>query len=159
MFQISGQRSERRKWIHQFENAFIIYFVDASSYNEVNTEDWSQNRLMESLDDFDNVVNSRWFTNSHCVILFLSNMHAFRQKLGRYPMSSYFPDYTGGDDISRASKYILERLKSVNRSLEFYSNFCETPDSIAIRVAITAIQDSIILRNISRISPVLEGGG
>jgi guanine nucleotide-binding protein G(i) subunit alpha len=63
MFDVSGQRSGRRKWIHQFENVIsIIYFVDLGCYNEMNSEDEDspQNRLMESLNYFaKKVVNSR----------------------------------------------------------------------------------------------------
>ena len=74
-----------------------------------------QNRMMESLVLFDSVVNSRWFMRTS-IILFLNKVDLFRQKLGRSPLSNYFPDYSGGNDINRASKYLLWRFNQVNRA-------------------------------------------
>lgn len=70
---------------------------------------------MESLVLFDSVVNSRWFMRTS-IILFLNKVDLFRQKLGRSPLSNYFPDYSGGNDINRASKYLLWRFNQVNRA-------------------------------------------
>jgi guanine nucleotide-binding protein G(i) subunit alpha len=74
-----------------------------------------QNRMMESLVLFDSVVNSRWFMRTS-IILFLNKVDLFRQKLGRSPLSNYFPDYSGGNDVNRAAKYLLWRFNQVNRA-------------------------------------------
>lgn len=89
-----------------------------------------QNRMMESLVLFDSVVNSRWFTRTS-IILFLNKVDLFRQKLGRSPLSNYFPDYSGGNDINRASKYLLWRFNQVNRAhLNLYPQYVSSiPDS------------------------------
>ncbi len=133
MFDVGGQRSERKKWIHCFENVTsIIFCVALSEYDQVLLEesnqvsftscdlvpaatDTKQNRMMESLVLFDSVVNSRWFMRTS-IILFLNKVDLFRQKLGRSPLSNYFPDYSGGNDINRASKYLLWRFNQVNRA-------------------------------------------
>ena len=132
MFDVGGQRSERKKWIHCFENVTsIIFCVALSEYDQVLLEEsnqvrilsgwifaftnWLQNRMMESLVLFDSVVNSRWFMRTS-IILFLNKVDLFRQKLGRSPLSNYFPDYSGGNDINRASKYLLWRFNQVNRA-------------------------------------------
>ncbi|XP_058620657.1 guanine nucleotide-binding protein G(olf) subunit alpha isoform X5 [Onychostoma macrolepis] len=61
MFDVGGQRDERRKWIQCFNDVTAIIFVAASSsYNMVIREDNSTNRLRESLDLF----RSIW-TNSN----------------------------------------------------------------------------------------------
>lgn len=74
-----------------------------------------QNRMMESLVLFDSVVNSRWFMRTS-IILFLNKVDLFREKLGRSPLSNYFPDYSGGNDVNRAAKYLLWRFNQVNRA-------------------------------------------
>jgi guanine nucleotide-binding protein G(i) subunit alpha len=82
---------------------------------------------MESLVLFDSVVNSRWFMRTS-IILFLNKVDLFRQKLGRSPLSNYFPDYSGGNDINRASKYLLWRFNQVNRAhLNLYPQYVFTP--------------------------------
>jgi guanine nucleotide-binding protein G(i) subunit alpha len=159
MFDVGGQRSERKKWIHCFENVTsIIFCVALSEYDQVLLEESSQvflslfsgfgfciflslffiisisvhlgnspfldvgtdfshlkNRMMESLVLFDSVVNSRWFMRTS-IILFLNKVDLFRQKLGRSPLSNYFPDYSGGNDVNRAAKYLLWRFNQVNRA-------------------------------------------
>ena len=79
--------------------------------------------MMESLVLFDSVVNSRWFMRTS-IILFLNKVDLFRQKLGRSPLSNYFPDYSGGNNINRASKYLLWRFNQVNRAhLNLYPQY------------------------------------
>lgn len=116
MFDVGGQRSERKKWIHCFENVTsIIFCVALSEYDQVLLEESNQNRMMESLVLFDSVVNSRWFMRTS-IILFLNKVDLFRAKLGRSPLSRYFPDYSGGNDLNRAAKYLLWRFSQVNRA-------------------------------------------
>ena len=116
MFDVGGQRSERKKWIHCFENVTsIIFCVALSEYDQVLLEENNQNRMMESLVLFDSVVNSRWFMRTS-IILFLNKVDLFRAKLGRSPLNRYFPDYSGGADLNRAAKYLLWRFSQVNRA-------------------------------------------
>jgi guanine nucleotide-binding protein G(i) subunit alpha len=135
MFDVGGQRSERKKWIHCFENVTsIIFCVALSEYDQVLLEESNQvrsaprvisgrsadkvvlqNRMMESLVLFDSVVNSRWFMRTS-IILFLNKVDLFKEKLGRSPLGNYFPDYSGGNDVNRAAKYLLWRFNQVNRA-------------------------------------------
>jgi guanine nucleotide-binding protein subunit alpha len=116
MFDVGGQRSERKKWIHCFENVTsIIYTVALSEYDQVLLEESSQNRMMEALVLFDSIVNSRWFQRTS-IILFLNKLDVFRNKLSRSPLGKYFPDYLGGNDVNRAAKYLLERFNQLNRA-------------------------------------------
>lgn len=79
--------------------------------------------MMESLVLFDSVVNSRWFMRTS-IILFLNKVDLFRQKLPRSPLSNYFPDYSGGNDVNRAAKYLLWRFNQVNRAhLNLYPQY------------------------------------
>lgn len=124
MFDVGGQRSERKKWIHCFENVTsIIFCVALSEYDQVLLEESNQNRMMESLVLFDSVVNSRWFMRTS-IILFLNKVDLFKQKLGRSPLGNYFPDYSGGNDVNRAAKYLLWRFNQVNRAhLNLYPQY------------------------------------
>jgi len=145
MFDVGGQRSERKKWIHCFENVTsIIFCVALSEYDQVLLEESNQNRMMESLVLFDSVVNSRWFMRTS-IILFLNKVDLFRQKLGRSPLSNYFPDYSGGSDINRASKYLLWRFNQVNRAhLNLYPHLTQATDTSNIRLVFAAVKETIL---------------
>jgi len=61
MFDVGGQRDERRKWIQCFNDVTAIIFVTAcSSYNLVLREDVSQNRIQESLELFTSIWSNRY---------------------------------------------------------------------------------------------------
>ena len=52
MFDVGGQRSERKKWIHCFENVTsIIFCVALSEYDQVLLEESSQVRLFKPYDE------------------------------------------------------------------------------------------------------------
>uniref|UniRef100_A0A914DMS6 Guanine nucleotide-binding protein G(s) subunit alpha n=1 Tax=Acrobeloides nanus TaxID=290746 RepID=A0A914DMS6_9BILA len=95
MFDVGGQRDERRKWIQCFNDVTAIIFVCASSsYNLVLWEDSTQNRLRESLALFKNIWNNRWL-KTISVILFLNkqDMLAEKIKAGRHKLEDYFPEF------------------------------------------------------------------
>ena len=58
---------------------------------------------------------SQWFLRSS-VILFLNKLDLFVQKLAKVPLSRYFPEYAGGNDVNKAAKYILWRFTQLNRA-------------------------------------------
>ncbi|KAK3630572.1 Guanine nucleotide-binding protein alpha-2 subunit [Elasticomyces elasticus] len=145
MFDVGGQRSERKKWIHCFENVTsIIFCVALSEYDQVLLEESSQNRMMESLVLFDSVVNSRWFMRTS-IILFLNKVDLFRAKLKKSPLATYFPDYSGGDDVNRAAKYLLWRFNQVNRAhLNLYPHLTQATDTSNIRLVFAAVKETIL---------------
>ena len=56
LFDVGGQRSERKKWIHCFENVTaIVFLVAISEYDQSLYEDESINRMQESLALFDSI--------------------------------------------------------------------------------------------------------
>jgi guanine nucleotide-binding protein G(i) subunit alpha len=145
MFDVGGQRSERKKWIHCFENVTsIIFCVALSEYDQVLLEGSSQNRMMESLLLFDSVVNSRWFMRTS-IILFLNKVDIFKQKLSRSPLGNYFPDYSGGNDVNKAAKYLLWRFNQVNRAhLNLYPHLTQATDTSNIRLVFAAVKETIL---------------
>lgn len=111
MFDVGGQRSERKKWIHCFENVTtIIFLVAISEYDQLLFEDETVNRMQEALTLFDSICNSRWFTKTS-IILFLNKIDRFKEKLPVSPMKNYFPDYEGESwDCTRGNGAVLERV-------------------------------------------------
>ena len=95
VFDMGGQRSERKKWIHCFENVTTILFIVAvSEYDQSLFEDVTMNRMNEALTLFDSICNSPWFTSTP-IILFLNKSDLLQEKLKTNPIENYFSDYTG----------------------------------------------------------------
>ncbi|KAI0737240.1 G-protein alpha subunit [Daedaleopsis nitida] len=145
MFDVGGQRSERKKWIHCFESVTSIIFCTAlSEYDQVLLEDRNQKRMAESLILFESVINSRWFLRTS-IILFLNKIDVFKSKLPKVPLERYFPEYTGGPDINKAAKYILWRFMQANRArLSVYPHLTQATDTSNIRLVFAAVKETIL---------------
>jgi len=71
MTDVGGQRNHRRKWIHCFDSVTaIIYCVALNEYDMVMREDPLTNRMHETLQVFESLVNSTWFSNTDFIIFF-----------------------------------------------------------------------------------------
>ena len=141
MFDVGGQRSERKKWIHCFENVTtILFLVAVSEYDQLLFEDETVNRMQEALTLFDSICNSRWFIKTS-IILFLNKIDRFKEKLPTSPMKNYFPDYEGGDDYAAACDYILNRFVSLNQheTKQIYTHFTCATDTNQIRFVMAAV--------------------
>ncbi|KAG0209146.1 guanine nucleotide-binding protein subunit alpha [Mortierella sp. GBA30] len=150
MFDVGGQRSERKKWIHCFENVTaIVFLVAISEYDQLLFEDETVNRMQEALTLFDSICNSRWFVKTS-IILFLNKIDRFKEKLPISPMNKYFPDFEGGDNYDLASQYILNRFVSLNLSetKQVYTHFTCATDTSQIKFVMAAVSDIIIQTNL-----------
>ncbi|XP_054155349.1 guanine nucleotide-binding protein subunit alpha-13-like [Oppia nitens] len=78
---VGGQRSQRQKWFQCFESVTsILFIVSSSEYDQVLLEDRQKNRLQESQNIFDTIVNNRCFSEVS-YILFLNKTDLLEEKL------------------------------------------------------------------------------
>ncbi|RWS25947.1 guanine nucleotide-binding protein G(o) subunit alpha 1-like protein [Leptotrombidium deliense] len=116
IFDVSGQRSERKKWIHYFADVTaIIFCVPMSEYDQALQEDIKTNRLQDSLKLFDSICNNKWL-NDTPIILFLNNVDEFKLKIKKSPLTICFPKYTGKQEFEEAFAYIKDKFKAMNKS-------------------------------------------
>lgn len=113
MFDVGGQRSERKKWIHCFEHVNLVFFiVSISEFNQVLYEDGATNRMEEAQTLFESVSNSRWFANSS-ILLFLNKIDLLEEKLATERVADYFPDYTGANEVGPVCEYWKGRFRGL----------------------------------------------
>jgi len=140
---VGGQRNERKKWIHCFQDVTaIIFCVSMSEYDMVLEEDETQNRMLESLRLFDDIVNNMWFRNTS-VILFLNKIDLFEVKIKKVDLKVCFPEYDQGLDYDAASSFIEAKFVEVNKSQKsryIYTHYTCATDTGNIRVVIGAVQ-------------------
>ena len=95
MFDVGGQRSERKKWIHCFDNVDCVLFVVAmSEYDQMLAEDRSVNRMQESLNLFEDIVNNEFFAEMPFIVFF-NKKDLFEEKILRSPLTICFTEYAG----------------------------------------------------------------
>ncbi|KAH7906832.1 guanine nucleotide binding protein, alpha subunit [Hygrophoropsis aurantiaca] len=145
MFDVGGQQSERKNWIHCFESVTSVIFCAAlSEYDQVLLEEQKQNRMAESILLFESIINSQWFLQCP-IILFLTKIDIFEAKLPNRPLEQYFPEYTGGADVNKATEYILWRFMQANRArLSIYPHLPQLTDTSNVRLIFTTVKETII---------------
>ncbi|KAM8920255.1 guanine nucleotide-binding protein G(s) subunit alpha isoforms XLas isoform 2-T2 [Lycaon pictus] len=139
MFDVGGQRDERRKWIQCFNDVTAIIFVVASSsYNMVIREDNQTNRLQEALNLFKSIWNNRWL-RTISVILFLNKQDLLAEKVlaGKSKIEDYFPEfarYTTPEDatpepgedprVTRAKYFIRDEFLRISTASGDGRHYC-----------------------------------
>ncbi|KAG7553586.1 hypothetical protein FFLO_03018 [Filobasidium floriforme] len=149
MFDVGGQRSERRKWVSCFENVTAILFLVAlSGYDECLVEDKDSNQMQEALMLFDSICNSQWFTKTS-IILFLNKDDIFRQKImnPKSQIAQYFPNFDGQPlDYEGGREFFRKQFTRLNRSStkEVYTHCTTATDTAMLKVVMAAVQDTIL---------------
>ncbi|XP_056461191.1 guanine nucleotide-binding protein G(i) subunit alpha-2 [Gadus chalcogrammus] len=151
MFDVGGQRSERKKWIHCFEGVTaIIFCVAMSAYDLVLAEDEEMNRMHESMKLFDSICNNKWFTETS-IILFLNKKDLFEEKIAHSPLTICFPEYNGPNKYEEAQAYIQTKFEDLNKkkdTKEIYSHFTCATDTKNVQFVFDAVTDVIIKNNL-----------
>ncbi|KAI1319467.1 hypothetical protein EDD11_004044 [Mortierella claussenii] len=152
MFDVGGQRSERKKWIHCFEGVTAVLFLVAiSGYDQCLVEDKDANQMEEALMLFDQICNSQWFIDT-AMIMFMNKTDIFREKIKQSSISTYFPDYNGQEgDYSDATEFFRARFMRLNRSehKEVYVHYTDATDTNLLRNIMSSVNDIILQRNVS----------
>ncbi|XP_068175609.1 guanine nucleotide-binding protein subunit alpha-15-like isoform X2 [Antennarius striatus] len=96
---VGGQKSERRKWIHCFEDVTsLIFLASLSEYDQVLEERETINRMQESLALFYTTIHSPWF-HSTSIILFLNKTDILVDKIQNSDLKKYFPNFTASHAV------------------------------------------------------------
>jgi len=144
MIDVGGQRNERKKWIHCFENVTAVLFVvDISAYDRMLYEDEKVNRLEEALNLFENICNSRWFRDTS-IILFLNKSDLFKEKVRKVPLSVTFPDYTGTSFEQGTAFLEGEFLKRNHYKKPIYSHVTCATDTRNVGVVFNGVKDIVV---------------
>ena len=156
MFDVGGQRNERRKWIHCFDNVTAVIFVTAiSEYDQVLYEDENTNRMDEALTLFEQICNHPSFKKTS-MILFLNKRDLFEAKLKKKPMTCWrdVPELKTWD-YDRCLSYIKECYVKLNREQEkrqvYVHATCAT-DTDNISFVMESVFDIILKENLRKLA-------
>jgi len=123
MIDVGGQRNERKKWIHCFEDVLLVMFlVAASEYDQVLEEDHTENRMEESLNLFRTILSYHWFKNS-AIALFLNKKDLLEEKIQASKLETYFPSFNEykdfkTNDFKSAMAYIRTMFEQQKKEVE-----------------------------------------
>ena len=156
LFDVGGQRSERRKWLHCFDDVKAVLFVVAlSGYDMTLTEDGTTNRMEESLNLFQAICVNKFFDSSS-IVLFLNKLDLFTEKVNNtnHHLRLFFPRYTGPDhDVSAAKEFIKDQFLACNtKERIIYPHFTTATDTSNVKVVFKVVLETIAQRSLNDLS-------
>ena len=148
---VGGQRSERKKWMHCFQDVTaVIFCVAMSEYDLKLYEDDTTNRMHESLKLFKEICNNRWFVDT-AIIIFLNKKDLFAEKIKKVDLNVAFPDYDGGLDYDKGAEFLTNKFVSQNEnsSKQIYVHITCATDTDNIRVVFKAVQELVLQKAVA----------
>jgi len=126
-----------------------MFLAAISEYDQVLAEDGETNRMTESVNLFNTILNYQWFWQT-AVVLFLNKKDLLEEKIksGRNPISNYFPE-CWGDDYENAVDYFRECFLTQNPNpaeRDIYPHVTCAVDKNNIKVIDTAVQ--VVIMNV-----------
>ncbi len=152
MYDVGGQKNERKKWIHCFENVTAVIFVAAiSEFDQKLFEDGSTNRMVDALELFKDICSSHYFRKA-AIILFLNKKDLFETKIKTFNIrdAEPFKDYAGPDgDYQAGVNYFVTKFKNLNTTYterQIYHHVTCATDTSNVRLCFDLCRE-IILSN------------
>ncbi|KAK7507954.1 hypothetical protein BaRGS_00000919 [Batillaria attramentaria] len=148
---VGGQRSQRQKWYQCFVGITSILFLAASSeYDQVLMEDRKTNRLQESCDIFETIINNKSFSNVS-IILFLNKMDLLQEKIKHVSIAEYFDNFEGDPhniDVVKAFELNLFDSRRRERNKPLFHHFTTAIDTENIKHVFQDVKDTILHENL-----------
>jgi GTPase SAR1 family protein len=154
MYDVGGQRNERKKWMHCFEGVTaVIFVVGLSEFDQMLYEDSRTNRMIEALPLFDETCNNEHFIDSSFIVFF-NKRDLFQVKIQSRSIKSVpgFEDFDGTEyDFHAGVEYFTRKFMEkshLNRSRQIYHHVTCATDTHNVRVVFEACKDIVLRENI-----------
>jgi len=143
---VGGQRAERRKWFHCFEDVTgVIYLAALDEYDMKLEEDNLTNRFEESLKLFNEITASASF-KPPAWILFLNKTDLLQEKIKTKPLNQFFPEISAedGSDFRKVQDFFLQKYTGCFRGRTLYPFFTCALDTENCKNVFKAIRDNVV---------------
>ncbi|KAM6497742.1 guanine nucleotide-binding protein alpha-2 subunit [Amanita muscaria] len=147
MVDVGGQKNERRKWIHCFQDVTsILFLVSLNGYDQCLVEDRDANQMQDAMTIWDSICHSQWFKQTS-IILFLNKNDLFEEKIKHSHIKSFFPDFEGERGEAKAGRdYFRRRFARIaqkagrSKEREIYIHVTTATDTAMLRVVMAAVE-------------------
>lgn len=149
IFDVGGQRAERKKWLHCFDEARCLIFVAGSSgFDEPLLEDPDDNRLTEDIRLFEGVCELH---PNKPIILIISKVDILKSKLSRSGcrFSAYFQAYRGDNSHESVLEWVQSQFLAANKQSdrEIVVHMCNLADTNEVRRTFGQMREYIAKQN------------
>ncbi|CAK7352754.1 unnamed protein product [Dovyalis caffra] len=155
LFDVGGQRNERRKWIHLFEG--VTADSTELEYDQTLFEDENKNRMIETKELFEWVLKQPCFEKTS-FMLFLNKFDIFEKKVLKVPLNvcEWFKDYqpvsTGKQEIEHAYEFVKKKFEE----LYFQSTTPDHVDRVFKIYRTTALDQKLVKKTFKLVDETLR---
>jgi len=155
LLDVGGQKSERRKWIHCFEDVTtLLFLVSLNAYDQCMVEDKTTNQMRDAMAIWQSICKAKWFLDKP-MILFLNKEDLYMQRVAVSNVSDYFVKYRGkagdaqaGKDFFKTTFLKLSVSSSQTKPREVYVHFTTATDTALLRRVMVSVEDVIMKKNL-----------
>jgi len=159
MVDVGGQKSERRKWIHCFQDVTCILFLTAlSGFDQSLIESREENQMQDSLSIWQSITQSKWFTGTS-FILFLNKDDLYAKKVATVSIKDYFPDFEGAPNDPEAGRKYFKKLfadsadkPGAPKSRTIYMHVTNATDTNLLRAVMASVEDTILRGDLAKVA-------
>ncbi|ORY36929.1 G protein alpha subunit [Rhizoclosmatium globosum] len=155
VFDVGGQRSERKKWAPYFDNVQAIIFVVAlSAYDQTCMEAEGMNRMIESINVFNSIIQFPLFKKTG-IILFLNKIDLFKEKIQVTPISNFFSNFQE-NTYDNGCKFFRTQFTSLNKDKDrqLFTHFTWATDTKQIAQILKAVRECVQKLNLQAVGLV-----
>ncbi|CAG8707752.1 24661_t:CDS:2 [Gigaspora margarita] len=149
IYDVGGHRSQRHFWAPYFDDVNAIIFMAAISAFDQTLEDSDINRMVDSIQLFEEICNNPLMINTH-IILFLNKIDILKQKLEYVSVKDYFSEYQGDNKFQSVTKFFQRKFLARNHNEEkhIYVHFTHATDTKQMRVIVASVNDIVQRMNL-----------
>jgi len=146
IWDVGGQRSERRHWRKCLQGATgIIFCASLVEYDQVLREDSTRNRMEETVLVWEEISRSS-LTKDMALILLLNKSDLLKDKVKKHTIKSFFKDYTGPDTFDESANYIKQYFLSKVVARDVFPHIICAVDTDNVKLVWQDIRENIVLK-------------
>nr|AAG32089.1 heterotrimeric G protein alpha subunit [Caenorhabditis elegans] len=163
MIDVGGQRSERKKWLHLFDDAKVVLFViDLTGYAKRSEEsrmelsrfpkffrDVGSNAydMKVALKIFNEVAAASALANA-VFLLFFNKVDLFKEILSQVNLQPCFSKFDGENTYEETSKYICEKfIRAASSKKSVFPHFTTATNTENVKLVFRACMESVFKAN------------
>uniref|UniRef100_A0A096LWI3 G protein subunit alpha 12 n=2 Tax=Poecilia TaxID=8080 RepID=A0A096LWI3_POEFO len=154
LIKTNGDRGRKNNWFSCSDmQQPLLQKVKSSREIRVLMEDRRTNRLVESMNIFETIVNNKLFLNVS-IILFLNKTDLLVEKIRTVDIRKNFPEFRGDPRLlDNVQEFLVQSFsrKRRNRGKPLFHHFTTAVDTENIRFVFHAVKDTILQENLKDI--------
>jgi len=163
VYDIGGDRAERKKWPYAFEEDVdcLVFVASLAAYDTYPGHEYL-NDIRDSLALFESLLNTARSSTTSTIVLLFNKADLFREKLKQSPISDFWPDYSGREgDYDAAIKFFTEKFCAMQQPedrREIYVYYSDATNTETSAIILQSIEALMVSKNDKYSSSEIHGG-